>query len=544
MRWVAHTVLLIFLMTMSSFAAGAEQVVLSAKVPFEKTLPGLITDYEVMESSSGSQSEYLISVSQLTTDGYKLEEKYGRSNVLGKSWLLIRNAKTHRGLAVAMAYSGNWRIEVLPQAGNTVVRMDTRPGGMPPFMTVQGQPIPGVLFAEFAGDWDDGAQLLVRHIRNKFMRKLGDDWPWVEYNTWFSCKDRVTEPRMIKLAQAAAELGCEIFMLDAGWFGERSLDSDKGWSDVLGSWTVNYERLPNGVEAVANEVRRLGMKFGIWILIERMSHDLPMAKAHPDWFLDGTTLDFGNEQVVAWAIATIDKLVTDYQLDWLKMDYNANVRIDADKYEGRTDPLWDHYRGLARLFDYLRAHHPNLIVEDCCAGSRRHDLAPAMLTDTHWLSDNSSDRANLAMNFGATYLFPAESCLHWTCFPVSTDYMDYQSCFTITMLGHFGLSGHITTWDQKSQYSEQERKDIYRSLSKFGRVDPWDEQIRYHAADRIALYKLVRPVIRNSDVYHLTKQVDFKTPQSIQVVQYVDPKSDRWFSVCISGWRYGNDDHA
>ena len=77
----------------------------------------------------------------------------------------------------------------------------------------------------------------------------------------------------------AADLGVEVFVIDAGWYG-----SQQDWSRALGDWTVNPDRLPNGIEPVAGEVRRLGMKFGMWIEIEHASRHSEVARQHPDWF--------------------------------------------------------------------------------------------------------------------------------------------------------------------------------------------------------------------------------------------------------------------
>jgi alpha-galactosidase len=135
-------------------------------------------------------------------------------------------------------------------------------------------------------------------------------------------------------------------------------------------------------------------------------------------------------------------------------------------------------------------------------------LFTAAHTDTHWVSDAVGGADNLAMNFGATYLFPPEICNHWTCFPTPSGAMDLRTQFTVTMLGQFGLSGPITTWD---------------------------DETRRHAADRIALFKRLRPWLRNATVHHLTEQVARRRPGSIQAVQYVDAAADRSVIFAFQG---------
>lgn len=67
------------------------------------------------------------------------------------------------------------------------------------------------------------------------------------------------------------------------------------------------------------------------------------------------------------------------------------------------------------------------------------------------------------------------------------------------MLGHMGISGHILDWD----------KDVRR-----------------HAIERIALYKKLRPQIKTAQVHHLTDQTNQKEPNSVQALQYLNPKTD------------------
>ena len=473
-------------------------------LPFEKVLPGPITDYEVMHADSGWGTEYILSTSHLTRHGFFIDCKQGRSCANVKPWLMVRNRKTQRGLAVSVAYPGNWRIEVRPAGdNNTLLRAATVPDKLPTFETVDGLPVPGALVAEFIGHWDTGAQPITRFIRARLLRDLDKDWPWVQYNTWYDRYQELDEAHLLETVRAAAKLGCELFVVDAGWYGRHS-----DWSAALGDWRVNTDRLPNGIQPIADEVRKHGMKFGMWVEIECAHPGLPVGKEHPDWYLrrgdrlvsDRGVLNFGHPDALAWAKAEVDRIVTTYQLDYIKMDFNTDPYDGGDRHPDGHDPLWAHYRGLADLWKHMRSKYPNLVIENCSSGSLRQDVFGAAHTDTHWVSDAVRNNDNLAMNFGMTYAFPPEICNHWTCFPEASGFMDLQTCFTVTMLGQFGLSGAITTWDAETLY---------------------------HAADRIALYKQFRPLLRNADVFHLTDQVDHKSPATVQAVQYLDPESGR-----------------
>ncbi|MBE7559578.1 alpha-galactosidase [bacterium] len=415
-------------------------------LPYEKVLPGRMADYEIMTASGAWGKEYLLSTRRLSDAGFRFVENKGRSAATLKPWLMLRNLRTGQGVAVLLAYSGNWKMEVQPRNGKTVLRVDTSPSALPPFTEVGGLPIPGALVVEFRGDWDDGARPIARFIRDRLRRNLGPDWPPVQYNTWYDVYDNINEARLLETVRVAAELGCELFTIDAGWFG-----SGERWSRALGQWDVNRHRLPGGLQTIAAEARRRGMKFGLWIEIECAAPTAPVVRDHPDWVLmhNGqplsrrTALDFGHPQARAWAKSALDRLVTTYALDYIKMDFNTNLPVDGESLTPETDPLYRHYRGLVELWRHLRTTYPDLIVENCSSGSLRQDAMTAAFTDTHWVSDNVDNTANLAMNFGATFLFPPEICSHWTTAPAETDGpLDRESSFTANMLGHIlGLSG-------------------------------------------------------------------------------------------------------
>ena len=488
---------------------------LPAALPFTADLPGSPDEYDYMKMGGEGEmllrdrpvpppwgEEYIIQESPVPPAGVTVQCTAGRNAVPYKPWLLLRHRQTHEGIGGSIAYPGNWKIEIQPADSNqTRVRIDTTPGSLKVIKTVEGMPIPGVLISRFQGTWDEGALPISRFIRSHLLRKDLPDWPWVQFNTWYDRYQDISEQRLIQLARKAASLGCELFMVDAGWYG-----SQADWSKALGDWTVNQERLPNGMEPVAAEVRRLGMKFGMWIEIEHASRYSPVAKEHPDWFHtrngervnERGPLNFGRQEVVDWAKAQIDHLMERYRLDYIKMDFNANLGDGGDPVIETEDALWEHYRGLMELWGYMRKRYPDLVIENCSSGSLRMGPSIASMTDTHWVSDEVSDNSNLAMNFAMTYLFPPEICNHWTVFPKDSQTMNLETAFRVSLMGEAGISGSILDWDEKTSQM---------------------------AGESIALYKEIRPMIREAEVHHLTDQVNMAEPRTWQVAQYQVPKT-------------------
>ncbi|UCD28135.1 MAG: alpha-galactosidase [Planctomycetota bacterium] len=504
-----------------SLAAQQDHLAKPHTLPFKAVLPGTITDYEVTCSESPARKEYILQTRRLTTAGLKLQCTKGRSCADFKPWVVIRHHQTQKGLAIFLAWPGNWRINVQPtKDGNTRVHAITLPDNLPLIATINELPVPGALVSKFTGTLDNATRPITRFIRNKLLRKLDENWPWVEYNTWCDRFDHLNPDRIIKTAHLAAELGCELYTIDAGWYGG---DMKGNWKQTLGDWRLNQRKFPNGIKPVSDEIRKLGMKFGMWIEIECASNNSPVIKQHPDWHFSTKgrkvswrgVIDLGNPDVLSWAKSQIDHMITTYQLDFLKIDFNSDIVVIPGPDTKGRDPLWAYYQGLIDLLIHIRTTYPNLIVENCAGGSRRQDVAMAAMTDLHWISDSVKARDNLAMNYAVTYFFPPEMSKHWTCnAPGTPDYpkpipaMDLQTQFTVNMLGMFGISAPI---------------------------DAWHDELLFHAADRTALYKQIRAWLRKSEVYHLTKPVNNQNPQSIEAAQYLDSSGQRSLLFVFQG---------
>jgi alpha-galactosidase len=505
----------------SPLAGQQDKVAKPHRLPFKTVLPGSITDYEITWSESPARLEYILQTKRLTDEGLKLRCAKGRSCADYKPWVVVRHHQTQKGVAIFLAWPGNWRITVQrTEEGNTHLQAITLPDNLPLITTINELPIPGALVANFTGNLDDATQPITRFIRTRLLRNLGENWPWVEYNTWCDRFDHLNPERIIKTARMAAGLGCELYTVDAGWYGG---DMKGNWKETLGDWRLNQRKFPKGMKPVSDEVRKLGMKFGMWIEIECASGNSPIIKQHPDWHFSTKgrkvswrgVIDMGNPEVLAWAKSQIDHTITTYQLDFLKIDFNSDiVVIPGPDAQGRA-PLWAYYQGLIDLLMHIRTTYPDLVVENCAGGSRRQDVAMAAMTDLHWISDSVTAHNNLAMNYAVTWFFPPEMSKHWTSnapgtsqYPKPTPAMDLQTQFNVNMLGMFGISAPI---------------------------DAWHDELLFHAADRTALYKQIRSCLRNAEVFHLTKQVNNEDPQSIEAAQYLDTSRQRSLLFVFQG---------
>jgi alpha-galactosidase len=212
----------------------------------------------------------------------------------------------------------------------------------------------------------------------------------VVLNTWEAVYFDHDLDRLRGLAEVAAELGVERFVLDDGWFRHRR-DDTAG----LGDWYVDEQVWPQGLTPLIDHVRGLGMQFGVWVEPEMVNPDSDLYRAHPDWILQAggrlppafrhqQVLDLANPDAYAYVRARLDALLCENDVAYLKWDHNRDL-VDAG-HQGRPGV---HAQTLAayRLLDELRAAHPQVEIESCSSGGARVDLAILERTDRVWASD-------------------------------------------------------------------------------------------------------------------------------------------------------------
>jgi alpha-galactosidase len=315
---------------------------------------------------------------------------------------------------------------------------------------------------------------------------------------------------MKRCADLAAKLGAEVFVLDAGWYNK------KDWSKELGDYHADTVAFPNGIEELATYVRKLGMKFGIWVEIENVGVESEIYRVHPDWCLkyngepivkgDRLQLDFSKPEVRSWARSVIDRLAHDYGIQWLKIDYNIEIgdEFDPPATAARhgdvlNSQIVDYYAWL----DEVRAAYPNLVIENCASGGLRFDLGIMGHTNTTWLSDEVRPKPSLQLAYGCTLQFTPGVCNHW-------------------MVGDT-TEGDVLPSDAPEWWDFMFRVPMNGQLGISSKVFDWPADLVRHAADNVALYKRLRSTIAQGDVYHLTGQPAHNAPQGWMAIQYVAP---------------------
>jgi alpha-galactosidase len=471
---------------------------------------------------------------QLATEELSAGEKSfvstrGRSTNGYSAWFCLHNKTLETRFMAQLSYSGNWEMRFTRRPGsrplpeeNLQVSLGMRPDFGGPLELSPGDSfaLPPVAFTATGGNLDDGANQLHRYQRRYVVPRTKSNEPLlVQFNSWYPFPGKMLVEDMKRCADVAARMGAEVFVLDAGWF------SSKNWSRELGDWTVNREEYPDGLQELSQYVQSKGMKFGIWVEIENLGVDSAMFRAHPDWCLayhggpllagERYHLDFAKPVVRQWARSIIDRLVKDYGIEWLKIDYNIDIgeRFDPPQLaERRGHALYDHLTSYYAWLDGVRAAYPQLVIENCSSGGTRFDLGIIAHTHTTWLSDEVRPLESLQLGYGCTVEFIPEVCNHWMVgdqknadVSLSNPPGWWDFMFRVPMNGQFGISSRVFTWNA----------DLVRN-----------------ATANVALYKRLRPVIMGADVYHLTVQPNHDDPRDWSAVQYVSP--DRKNSVLFA----------
>ncbi|MFD8637249.1 alpha-galactosidase, partial [Streptomyces sp. NPDC059656] len=436
-----------------------------------------LADYRLSHLVGGWNSEFQLRRDRLPVAETVLTSRRGLTGHHASPWLAVDDGtateESGEVWSTALAWSGSWRVTVHRDPvgrttwtggfGHEGIDWTLRPGESLRTPVYAGLYTPQG-FGAASRAWHD-------HVRRHVLPEPGRDRP-VLYNSWEATGFDVHEAGQMRLAGLAARAGAELFVLDDGWFGTRR-DDRSG----LGDWTPRPEAFPRGLRPLADEVHRLGMAFGLWVEPEMVNRDSELYRAHPEWVvhsprLDATelrnqlVLDFGRPEVEAWAQETLDRLVRDHDVDWLKWD--ANRAFTEAGRHGHPDPdrLWiDHTRAVHRIMDRLRAAHPGLRIEACAGGGGRVDLGILARTDQAWTSDNTDPVDRIGIQHGFGQLFPAQAMAAWvTDSPngVTGRLTPLRFRFHVAMAGALGLGGDLASWSEEELAEAAGLVDLYK----------------------------------------------------------------------------------
>ncbi|MGZ8900703.1 MAG: alpha-galactosidase [Limisphaerales bacterium] len=310
----------------------------------------------------------------------------------------------------------------------------------------------------------------------------------VIFNSWYATELDVNVEQQIRLAEQAAKLGAELFVVDDGWFSGRTDDFGG-----LGDWSPDTNKFPNGLKPLIDRVQRAGMKFGLWIEPEMVNRKSKLFEKHPDWVFafphrkgseqrNQLMLNFSKPEVVEHLFGVMDRLLTGNEIAFVKWDMNRHISEPGwtDGPPDQQKEIWvRHVRGVYQLVDRLRAKHPHVLWENCSGGGGRADLGMLERMDQTWVSDNTDPLDRLRIQFGYTHAFAAKTMVAWV--TDNPDGINKRSTplafkFHVASTGTLGIGGNLLRW-----------------------TDAEMEEAKFH----VAQYKSVRELVQHGDLYRI-----------------------------------------
>jgi alpha-galactosidase len=331
---------------------------------------------------------------------------------------------------------------------------------------------PWVLFS-WSGDGLDGISARVhRWLRARPEHPTGPR-PLV-LNTWEAVFFDHSLDRLTELARTAADLGVERFVLDDGWFTGRRHDRAG-----LGDWFVDPAVWPDGLRPLADQVRALGMEFGLWVEPEMVSPDSDLVRAHPDWLLappgrspplwrHQAVLDVAHPQAFDYLLDRLDRVVAESGAGYLKWDHNRDLHESV--HAGAAGPVAGvHQQTLAlyALLDQLRTRHPGLEIESCASGGGRVDLGILAHTDRVWASDTIDALERQSIQRWTGLLLPPELVGSHVGGPLAKTThrrLDLGLRCLTALFGHAGLEWDVTGCDTAERDQLRRWSSAYREL--------------------------------------------------------------------------------
>jgi alpha-galactosidase len=371
--------------------------------------------YEVYSQDSRWSTENQGAWTPLHTGTLTLRCEWGRSTEGGTPYMALRETGSDHGIAFHILPVGNWAIHVsahaimnaLPFAvvelghADEDLRLVLEPGESFELPEILIQPAP-------AGQPHLAAAGLHHYAQAAYFAHARQEPPIV-YNTWFEQFEVLDVARLRAELTAAAELGCEVFVVDAGWYGPHG----EQWWLQTGDWREKTDKAFRGrMIDFADEVRLAGLGFGLWMEPERISTATPIYQAHPDWFTVAddqfARANLENPAVYAYQKSEISRLVETYGLAWMKIDFNFSLGYDAGGSElARYTAAW------YRLLDEIRGQYSGTFFEGCASGGMRSDLHTLTHFDGHFLTDTVNPIDVLRINEGALLRLPPGRLTKW-----------------------------------------------------------------------------------------------------------------------------------
>lgn len=334
----------------------------------------------------------------------------------------------------------------------------------------------------------------------------------VLYNSWEAIGFDVNVKNQLAVAEKASRLGCELFVMDDGWFGARNSDCAG-----LGDWYVSREKFPDGLGELVDGVNSFGMDFGLWFEPEMVQKKSDLFVLHPDWIYsypkrknselrNQLVLNLTKPEVEQFVFECMDNMLSKYNIRYIKWDMNrAFSEIGAYNLENQQEIWLRHTLAVYRVADRLKEKYPYLQLEACASGGGRADLGAMEHFDMVWTSDNTDPVDRLTIQNGFSLLYPIKCMRAWV-----TDWNDNKRAVSLDYRFASSMQGSLSIGADLEKYSDRQM-----------------EKAKYY----IDMYKQIRNAIQFGDFYRLCCESE----DEYWATQYVGDKESVLFIMTNAG---------
>lgn len=304
----------------------------------------------------------------------------------------------------------------------------------------------------------------------------------VTYNTWFAYGTRVDERIMLDEITRAADMGVEVFVLDAGWYPDAGRDGMFDFTSGLGALRPDEARFPNGLRALSDAAHELGIKFGIWVEPARTALSLVGTDDGPkeEWLAtrDGKYVPGSEGDPIAaqicfagaagrrWVLDRLTAFIDQVRPDYLKWDNNFFINCNRDGHgHGAGDGNFLHQHGLYEILAGLRERFPDLIIENVSGGGNLIDFGTLRYTDVAWMDDQSAPSTHVRHNLeGLSAFFPPAYLLS---FVMGNDEEPMHNAPDLPMLARSRMPGVLGLTFRSNEVAESEAAELTRQIGMY-----------------------------------------------------------------------------
>lgn len=293
-------------------------------------------------------------------------------------------------------------------------------------------------------------------------------------NNWEGTYFDFTEDKLLDIADAAAKIGIELFVLDDGWFGHRNDDHTS-----LGDWYVNEKKLGCSISELAEKINNRGLRFGLWFEPEMISVDSDLYRKHPDWAIQvpgGTkhfcrhqlVLDYTRQDVKDYIVNCLIDILSNANIEYVKWDMNRNISdvfsltLDADC---QGEFYHRYILGLYEVLEKITSSFPEILFEGCSGGGGRNDPGMLYYMPQNWASDDTDATERLYIQYGGSMVYPASTVgSHVSAVPNHQigRISSLKTRGTVAMNGSFGYELDLSILSEEELNEMKEQVKFYK----------------------------------------------------------------------------------